>query len=227
MTTNNWKLSPSDFAFLWEECKRCFYLKVARKFYRPRTPFPGVFGVIDKLMNGYFNGKPSAEISGLLPRGVIKYGESWVQSTALSIPGRTSTCYIRGRFDSVIAFENGSYGVIDFKTTSTSSDHIELYSRQLHAYAFALEQAAPDFLSLAPITKLGLVCVEPTQLVRDPDGVISYGGDAVWKEMQRDDSGFEEFLGEVIDLLDQPDPPNGSRSCGFCKYRDAARRTQL
>ena len=48
-STKNWKLSPSDFAFLWEECKRCFYLKVARGFYRPRTPFPGIFSVIDQV----------------------------------------------------------------------------------------------------------------------------------------------------------------------------------
>ena len=79
-STKSWKLSPSDFAFLWEECKRCFYLKVARGFYRPRTPFPGIFSVIDRLMNEYFNGRPNAEISDTLPPGVVKYGESWVES---------------------------------------------------------------------------------------------------------------------------------------------------
>ena len=25
-----WALSPSDLAFLWDDCPRCFYLKVAR-----------------------------------------------------------------------------------------------------------------------------------------------------------------------------------------------------
>ena len=92
-STKSWKLSPSDFAFLWEECKRCFYLKVARGFYRPRTPFPGIFSVIDRLMNEYFNGRPNAEISDTLPPGVVKYGESWVESRPLPVPGHASTCF--------------------------------------------------------------------------------------------------------------------------------------
>ena len=222
-STKNWKLSPSDFAFLWEECKRCFYLKVARGFFRPRTPFPGIFSVIDKLMNQHFNGRPNSEISDTLPPGVVKYGESWVESRPLSLPGCASTYFIRGRFDSVLEFEDGSYGVIDFKTTSTQSDHLGLYSRQLHAYAYALERPAPNNLGLSNITRLGLVCVEPDELVTDASGRISYKGNVEWKEMPRDDAAFDAFLGDVVRLLDRPDPPAPGRNCEFCKYRAAAR----
>jgi hypothetical protein len=49
----NWKLSPSDFAFLWEECQRCFYLKVVRQFYRPWSPMPKIFTKIDGIMKRY------------------------------------------------------------------------------------------------------------------------------------------------------------------------------
>ena len=55
---NNWKLSPSDFVFLYEECKRCFYLKVARDYQRPRGPFPKIFTIIDGLMKDFFDGRP-------------------------------------------------------------------------------------------------------------------------------------------------------------------------
>ena len=223
-STKSWKLSPSDFAFLWEECKRCFYLKVARGFYRPRTPFPGIFSVIDRLMNEYFNGRPNAEISETLPPGLVKYGESWVESRPIALPGRASTCFIRGRFDSVLEFEDGSYGIIDFKTTSTQSDHLPLYTRQLHAYTYALERAAPGNLALSPITRLGLVCVEPDELVRDAQGRISYTGNVEWKEMPRDDAAFDAFLGEVVTLLDLPEPPAPGRRCEFCRYRTAARK---
>ena len=34
------KLSPSDFGFLYDECKRCFYLKVKHGFNRPRRSCP-------------------------------------------------------------------------------------------------------------------------------------------------------------------------------------------
>ena len=106
-------------------------------------------------MNEYFNGRPNAEISDTLPPGVVKYGESWVESRPLSVPDHASTCFIRGRFDSVLEFEDGSYAVIDFKTTSTQSGHLPLYTRQLHAYAYALERAAPGNLALSPITRPG------------------------------------------------------------------------
>ena len=33
-----WGLSPSDFAFLWDDCPRCFYMKVARKHLDPPRP---------------------------------------------------------------------------------------------------------------------------------------------------------------------------------------------
>lgn len=225
-SSKNWKLSPSDFAFLWEECKRCFYLKVARGFFRPRTPFPGIFSVIDKLMNEYFNGKPNSEISEMLPMGVVKYGESLVESRALTLPGRESTYFIRGRFDSVLEFEDGSFGIIDFKTTSTHSAHLPLYTRQLHAYAYALENPAPGYLALSPITRLGLVCVEPDELVRDARGRISYAGNVEWKEMARDDAAFDAFLGEVVGLLEEPEPPASGRRCDFCRYRTATRKMQ-
>ena len=218
-STPSWRLSPSDFAFLWEECKRCFYLKVARRQYRPRTPFPRIFNIIDELMKDFFQCKKSADISPSLPPGTIKYGDRWVQSEPIVIAGHSSTCNIRGRFDTVIEFEDGSYGVVDFKTTKTSGAHIPLYSRQLHAYACALERAAAGELKLTPVTKLGLLCVEPNEMSRGADGRISYIGDVAWIECPRDDAGFEGFLADVLEVLELPEPPAAASTFEFCKYQ--------
>lgn len=35
MPDDPWKLSPSDFGFLWQECPRYFWLKVREGFRRP------------------------------------------------------------------------------------------------------------------------------------------------------------------------------------------------
>ncbi|MFQ5874584.1 MAG: hypothetical protein ACE5JL_12395, partial [Dehalococcoidia bacterium] len=113
----NFRLSPSDFAFLWEECKRCFYLKVAGNYDRPRTPMPSIFKRIESTMQRYFAGKSTEEFDPSLPPGVVEFGEKWVESRPISVPGHAATCYIRGKFDTVVKFEDGSYGVIDFKTT--------------------------------------------------------------------------------------------------------------
>ncbi len=216
-----WKLSPSDLTFLWDECKRCFYLKVVHGFGRPRAPFPRIFGKIDRLMNAYFQAKPSSEISVELPAGRIEYGERWVTSERIALSGHE--CFIRGRFDTVLAFSDGSYGVVDFKTTQPSQSHVPFYSRQLHAYAYALEHPASGGFQLHPITHLGLFCVDPSAMERLPDGQIAYLGEPTWLEIPKDEQQFLGFIGDVMTLLAQADPPPANPECGYCRYRDQAR----
>ena len=60
--------------------------------------------------------------------------------------------------------------------------------------------------------------------MRDTGGRISYAGNVEWKEMARDDAAFDAFLGEVVGLLEEPEPPASGRRCEFCRYRAAARK---
>ena len=73
------KLSPSDLTFLWDECKRCFYLKYVHSIHRPSAPFPGIFSTIDRLMKGYYEGQPTEKLSSELPPGVIRFSERFDQ----------------------------------------------------------------------------------------------------------------------------------------------------
>jgi hypothetical protein len=220
---NIFKLSPSDLTFLWDECPRCFYLKVARGFNRPATAFPSIFSKIDKLMKDFFTNQPTSEIARELPAGRVKFGEKWVFSQPISFPGNSIQVYIRGKFDTLVEFDDGTYGVIDFKTSEPKTSHIEFYGRQLHAYTYALEQSAPGKLSAGPISRMGLLVVSPAQMIRTQEGVIAYLGDVSWLEVPRDDAKFLGFLEKVVDLLALPEPPDAHPKCGFCGYRQAAR----
>lgn len=222
---DNFKLSPSDFAFLWEFCKRCFYLKVARDFKRPRSILPKIFITIDSKMNKCFDGVRTEKIADGVPSGSIKYGQKWVQSAPISIPGVVSTCYIRGRFDTVIELDDGTFAVVDFKTSSSKGSHLNLYSRQLHAYSYALENPAQDKFSLSPITKLGLLVFEPTDFFNKESNTASLEGKMKWIEIERNDSKFIDFLAEVVSLLENPSPPDSSPSCDWCQYRKDSRKT--
>ena len=143
---NLYTLSPSDLTFLWDGCKFCFYMKVKHKIVY-RGPFPGMFGTMGNLTSNFYQDKPAAEISPSLPAGIVKYKEKWVKSSPILLPGIGSQCVIRGRFDAVVAFEDGSYGIIDYKTSDASSEKAAFYSRQLSAYAYALENPATGALS--------------------------------------------------------------------------------
>jgi hypothetical protein len=178
-----------------------------------------MFGKMGDLTSNYYLNKPSSEISPDLPAGIVKYREKWVKSNPISFPDTSTQCELKGRFDAIMAFENGSYGVIDYKTSDASEEKAAFYSRQLSAYAYALENPAPGALSISPITRLGLFIITPHRFERLPNGEIAFVTKTTWMDVLRDDVTFLAFLREVVTLLDQPTLPAPAEDCGLCNYR--------
>lgn len=223
MPDGAWKLSPSDFAFLWEECPRCFWLKVRAGFRRPWTPFPKIFTQIDEAMKEACASRELSELAPGAPEATVVYDEHWVESRPVRPPGSDSRCFVRGKFDTLARFEDGSYALVDFKTSARKDDHIPLYSRQLHAYAHALENAAPGDFSVPQVRRMGLLVYEPQLFTSGEPGAASLDGRLSWVEVERDDEAFLNFLGDVTALLEREEIPAAGDDCGFCEYRDETR----
>lgn len=222
--TRKYKLSPSDFAFLWEQCKRCFYVKVVHGIRQPSMPMASIFKRIEGLQMDFYNNKNTREICKDLPAGVMRCGEKWVESEIIQIAGHDCGCYLVGKLDSVIEFDDMSWGILDFKTTEAKKEKAELYSKQLHAYANALEHPALNPasvksrpLKLSPISKLGLLCFEPRELRQPTVGLHSYEGKVSWIEIERNDQEFLNFLGEILSVL-EGQIPEPTPDCDWCKY---------
>ena len=213
------KLTPSELTFLWEDCRRCFYQKLVHNIQRPWSPMPKIFTRIHSLIEEWASGKPTERLAPEMPPGVIEHGEKWVESSPFVIPGRESMCFIRGRFDTVAKLEDNTYAVLDFKTCSRQDKHLELYSRQLHAYALALENPAEGRFSLSPISKLGLLIWEPSEF-SDAGDLMALAGSFTWVEIPFDVPAFMEFLSEVLNVLEQPMPPEPSPGCEYCSYQN-------
>ena len=214
----NYKLSPSDLTFLYEGCKRCFYQKTINNIAQPSIPLPSIFSKIASLLKNHYNGKHTGELHVALPPGIVSHGEKDVRSEIIRSPNHDATCFISGRFDVVVSFADGTYGVIDFKTSAPGKESANLYSRQLHAYAYALEHPAPNALALSPITKLGLLYLNPDSISQSNITRLSYEAEITWVEIQKDEEGFLGFVDEVLDLLELPEAPGHSPSCQWCKY---------
>lgn len=214
----NYKLSPSDFAFLYEGCKRCYYFKVVNDISQPSIPLPSVFSKIAGLLKDYYNGKHTEGLHANLPPGVVKHGERYVKSKPIRLAGHNATCFISGRFDIVVEFDNNTYGVIDFKTGSPNEKYHGLYSRQLHAYAYALEHPDPGALSLSPISKMGLLYFYPSKISQPGIEWLSYDAEIHWIEINKDEQGFLSFVGEVLGVLESAEPPKSSSDCLWCGY---------
>lgn len=215
------KLSPSDFAFLYEGCKRCFYLKVVHGISQPSIQLPGIFSKIASLLKNHYSGRRTQELHKDLPPGVISYGEKYVTSKPIQFSTKTSACYINGRFDIVVEFDDGTFGVIDFKTSNPREEHPILYGRQLHAYAYALENPQDGALSLSPITKLGLLYFHPQKTVQRENEIekLLYEADIHWVGISKNQDNFLNFVSEMLGVLELPTPPNGSGNCAWCNYR--------
>ena len=214
----NYRLSPSDLTFSYEGCKRCFYQKVVNNIAQPSIPLPSIFSKIAGLLKNHYDGKPTSELHVDLPPGNVSHGEKYVRSQTIKLPSHQSTCYISGRFDIVISFDDGTYGVIDFKTSDPSKDSARMYSRQLHAYAYALEHPASGKLALSPVSKLGLLYFYPDSINQKDITRLDYGAEIVWIEVDKDEEGFLKFIDGVLDVLELPEAPEHSPNCQWCNY---------
>lgn len=216
----NYKLSPSDLTFSYAGCKRCFYLKMVHKISQPSIPLPSIFSKIAGLLKNYYDGKPTSELHIALPPGTVSHGEKYVRSQTIQLPNHSTTCYISGRFDIVVSFEDGTYGVIDFKTSNPGKESASFYSRQLHAYAYALEHPASGALALSPVTKLGLLYFYPSSVSQQSIERLSYEAEIVWVEIEKNEPGFLRFIDKVLDVLELPEAPEQSPNCRWCNYTD-------
>jgi len=213
----NYRLSPSDLTFLYEGCKHCFVLKVKHGIPQPSIPLPSVFSKIAALQKDYYSDRRTEDFCPDLPPGVVRYGEKWVRSNTVKIPGSDSTCFINGRFDIVAELDDGSFAVMDFKTGSPSDGKSEMYARQLHAYVLALENPSPGALKLDPVSKLGLLYFTPDKCEQSSMTRQTIEGVMKWIEIKRNDASFISFLQEVVNLLDGP-LPEPQQDCNWCSY---------
>ncbi len=213
-----YKLSPSDLTFLWSGCKYCFYLKVKHKI-AYRGAFPSIFGKMSNLTSNFYHEQPSEIISPDLPPGRLILKEKFVRSVPISFPGLDTQAYISGRFDAVIEFNDGSYGVVDYKTSDAKEEHANFYKVQLSAYAYALENPAPKALGLNPVSRLGLFVVTPDSYERTSGGEMVFVNRTTWVEIPRDDENFLTLIREMLSVLGRDDPPKPSINCPQCSYR--------
>jgi len=212
-----WALAPSDFAFLWDECPRCFYNKVALKKGRPRASFSKAFGLIDQAMKSFYLGERSEELLSGMPGGVLGDSNRWVKSTTIVVPGCSTAFIIRGRVDALVHFDNQTTGVLDFKTSEPRAAHIDTYGRQLHSYALALEN--PAVRHPTTVNAVALLCFSPAEFEAE-EHKAALSGDLCCIEVSRDDTAFSVLFAEVICVLEGPELPPQARGCPWCAWND-------
>src|SRR4030042_5665602 len=216
MKSNNLcKLSPSDFKYLWEDCKHCYYRKVVEGVALPSIGMPGIFTKISSFVQTEVQGTNPKDLHPDLPSGVFEYQERYL--TSIPIPPQ-KVCFISGRFDVLTRLDDGSHGVIDLKITDPKEDDLYKFKNQLHAYKFALENPTDESKRMADkITKMGLLVISPKS-VKFHKGHMVFISKPEWIEIEENMDEFFTFIDEVSNVL-TGEVPKATQNCKWCNYR--------
>lgn len=206
-----YKLSPSDFAYLYEECKLCYCLKIKHGIYQPSMPMPGVFSAINTRLQGTLVGQNLQSLSKDLPDGRVIAQEGWVESEP--VPG--TSVFIKGKYDLLVKNPDGTHTLVDLKISQPGEDKIDKYKTQLTAYKFALEH--PKTGEPIITTRLGLLLFYP-DTVAFTAGTAKLDFPPHWLEVPVDMAGFLSFMQGIDKLLSGPLPAE-SKTCKWCQYR--------
>lgn len=207
-----YKLSPSDFAYLWNDCKHCYYQKVKLGI-SYSSPFPAMFGRINSLLQASIMGMNLQDIHPDLPSGIIEIQEGFMKSK----PIPDTNTYLSGRFDILTKLDDGTYAIIDFKITIPDVEKIlKKYSSQLHAYKFALENPIEGKFPIK-ISKMGAVSINPDEM-KLVNGKVVFTATPAWHPIKEDMDGFYNLIREISKVINGELPPE-SETCTLCIYR--------
>ena len=211
--------SPSEFAFGFEGCQRCFYDRKVNKL-DLKSAFPAIFSKIDLVQKDYYHNKSSKLISEDLEDGTILTDHNKMLKSDILYDLKDRPFTMGGKIDAYIKHKD-SYTVVDFKTTSISESKINTYATQLQSYALIMENPKEGSLHLNPVKKLGIFCFEPGGMSDANPKTCNMNMNTKWFEIKRDDKSLIQYITNIQDVLYSNDAPASSASCGTCNYRKA------
>jgi hypothetical protein len=208
------KISPSDLTFGLQGCPRCLWLKYQHSLTTPG--FMPLVGDLADMQEKFYLDKATTDISTSLPSGrVIEHG-GWVKSQPLNINGRETAFVISGKFDLLLEFEDGTFGIVDCKFSARASDKSEFYRPQLEAYAYALEH--PHSGTARQVSHIGLLVWSLNSISDSPSVEVS----VAWQPINRMPDTFKATLESMFSIIEGEMPP-AQPECGYCTFVDKRR----
>jgi hypothetical protein len=208
------RISPSDLTFLWGDCRRCFWLKY-RHGIAHFGIFPGLVTVLSAKQEAWYEAKSSHDFSTTLPTGTVHSTGLMLHSAPIVVDGRETHFTIGGKYDFLLEYDDGSFGIVDTKIVGKAGDKGDLYWPQLSAYEYLL--ANPKSGEPRMVSTLGLLVWSVGEV--DHDGITNprFGFDIVYEPLSVDPPKFHAFIADVVSVLEGPIPAAGQR-CNNCTY---------
>ena len=209
--------SPSEFAFGFENCQKCYYDKKVHGI-EIKVPFPSIFSKFDSLQKNYYQTKSSKLISQYLEDGEIIANYNKMLRSEILYDNKKRPFTMSGKIDGYIKHKN-SFTLVDFKTTAINEKKIDTYTTQLQSYALMLQKPRKDSLKLNPIKKLGIFCFDPSSISTTNGKDCSINMNTKWYEIKKDDQNIIKYISGILEVLNSKETPRENPNCGICNFR--------
>ena len=157
-------------------------------------------------MRGAYQGQSSLKVAG--KEGVFDTKEYKLVSPLIPISD-TVNIQFSGKTDCLIRFDDGTVGILDFKTSDVKADTAQFYAPQLYAYRASID---------ANVSRMGLLCASPIEAQLGDR--ISIGFSETWVEIPIDEDYWQGFTDKLATLLLTPfDQVEGNPKCPHCEYQ--------
>lgn len=208
-------ISPSDLTFLYSECPKCLWLKYNEGISRPG--FMPLVGPMASFQESLYRGLPTSLVSPKLPLGTVSSWGGSVESTPIEVDGIKTKWRIKGKYDLILTFDNGTIGLVDCKITTAAMtpDKVNFYAPQLEAYCFALENPLTGQSSV--VSQTGLLMWKIIGANGELESGYSFPVEHDYLSSVRDKNGFQELMKNVITTLEGPIPESGG-TCSLCSF---------
>jgi len=206
-------ISPSDLTFRWSGCKRCFWMKY-RLGIDLSMPFPGIVAALSSRQEKWYKERTTADFSRDLPPGKVHSSGKKLVSAPIIVNGVETQYTIVGKYDFLIEYDDGSFGVIDTKL-SAKLGKADLYWPQLAAYRHLLHYPATG--ERRDCSTLGLMVWTPTHAHRGTSDDFTVGFTATYEAVTEPSGEFEHLISAVVQLIDSDTIPP-TTDCATCQF---------
>jgi hypothetical protein len=177
-------------------------------------PFPGIVMSLSSRQERWYKDKHSRDFSDSLPSGVVHSTGKMLESTPIIVDGQETPFTLGGKYDFLMSYDNGKFGVIDTKVVSQGGK-AEFYWPQLAAYDYILSN--PNTGEPRTCETLGLLVWEIADASRHTADIYNIGFNAGYEPVEVNPAKFHQFIGEVVSLL-MGDMPTADENCSNCTY---------
>ena len=211
-------IAPSDLTFGFSTCKRCIWIKYWYSF-ELKKDFPLVKS-LSTFQEEYFRRAPMPALDPSLPAGTVKQWGQWVKSKNIVINGAETQWKLRGIYDLLGHYDDGTVGIIDCKVSDSERDNGDFYQPQLEAYAYTLENPlsgkafSVQTMGLLIWKLAGVAQTRPNEFVSNEMG---FGVNQVYVPVKRDPVRLQKLLTDFISVIDG-DFPEAGPECHACSF---------